>query len=145
MDAHAYLCGGVIDDAGARPLMRHVNNVAGDLRRFDAAAADLLAPRNIRASEGVRTKAGEVTALSCGRVFQSATDSRVPLLVGGEKRAERAELQYFAETVHWERLLCVGSLRSFVPACTMQSEQSHSTPSRISRYVHGRLSEPRSG
>ena len=36
--------------------------VAGDLARLDAAAADLLPPRDVGAPQGVRSKAGEVEA-----------------------------------------------------------------------------------
>ena len=52
--------------------------VAGDLRRFDGAAADLLPPSDIRSPERVRSEPKEIAAFGLGSLMESIADAGVP-------------------------------------------------------------------
>ena len=52
--------------------------VAGDLRRLDGAAADLLPPGNVRAPERVRPEPREVAALGLRSLVERVANARVP-------------------------------------------------------------------
>jgi hypothetical protein len=62
-----------------RILLGHPNRaVAGDFRRLDARTTHFLSPRDVGASEGVRTKAWEITALGRGSPLQGLSHAGIP-------------------------------------------------------------------
>src|ERR1039457_6303592 len=66
-------------DADEGVLARHVHlAMARDVAGLDCAAANLLAPRDVRAPEGVWPKAGEVATGVLRRLVDRLADARVP-------------------------------------------------------------------